>query len=217
MTAAPPRDYYAILGITPDATTRQVKTAYRKLVKTSHPDACIGDPHAAERFRLITEACEVLSDPQRRKEYDRTYVPPPDAGLTVLDTSHGTASVLLAVLESCWRAIRYHHPELPPVVLIIASASGRWHAEGIRHAEVMISGEGLRRTPAEVLATLLHEAAHALAHARDIRDTSRQGRYHNKNSAWTSPSPPPSAGPAPPWPTLPPPGTSTSSPASRPP
>ena len=43
----------------------------------------------------------------------------------------------------------------------------------------MISGEGLRRTPREVLGTLLHEAAHALAAARGIKDTSRQGRYHN--------------------------------------
>jgi hypothetical protein len=47
----------------------------------------------------------------------------------------------------------------------------------------MISGEGLRRTPAEVLGTLLHEAAHALADARDITDTSRQGRYHNRKFA----------------------------------
>ena len=45
----------------------------------------------------------------------------------------------------------------------------------------MISGEGLRRSAREVLATLLHEAAHALADARGIKDTSRQGRYHNKH------------------------------------
>ena len=45
----------------------------------------------------------------------------------------------------------------------------------------MISGEGLRRTAHDVLGTLLHEAAHALAHARGIKDTSRQGRYHNKH------------------------------------
>ena len=45
----------------------------------------------------------------------------------------------------------------------------------------MISGEGLRRSSQEVLGTLLHEAAHALAHARGIKDTSRQGRYHNKH------------------------------------
>ena len=47
----------------------------------------------------------------------------------------------------------------------------------------MISGEGLRRTPREVLATLLHEAVHALAAARGITDTSRQGRYHNRKFA----------------------------------
>ena len=60
-------------------------------------------------------------------------------------------------------------------------APGRWNAAGEQYAEIMISGEGLRRAPADVLGTLLHEAAHALAHARGIKDTSRQGRYHNKH------------------------------------
>lgn len=50
---------------------------------------------------------------------------------------------------------------------------------GSRWAEVFVGGEGLARGPAQVLATLLHEAAHALAHVRGIRDTSRQGRWHN--------------------------------------
>jgi hypothetical protein len=62
-------------------------------------------------------------------------------------------------------------------------ASGRWYASNVKHPEVMISGEGLARTPREVLATLLHEAAHALAAARGITGTSRQGRYHNKKYA----------------------------------
>ena len=82
-------------------------------------------------------------------------------------------------------------PRIPPVVIIIASgtdgkhprwghhAPGRWNVAGEQLTEIMISGEGLRRTAREVLATLLHEAAHALAHARGIKDTSRQGRYHN--------------------------------------
>ncbi len=47
----------------------------------------------------------------------------------------------------------------------------------------MISGEGLARTAREVLGTLLHEAAHALAAARGITGTSRQGRYHNRKFA----------------------------------
>jgi hypothetical protein len=49
-----------------------------------------------------------------------------------------------------------------------------------RLPEVFIGGEGLARGPVGVLGTLLHEAAHALAHARGIKDTSRQGRYHNR-------------------------------------
>ena len=58
-------------------------------------------------------------------------------------------------------------------------APGRWHVNHEQRAEIMISGEGLNRPPADVLGTLLHEAAHALAAARGIKDTSRQGRYHN--------------------------------------
>jgi DnaJ domain/SprT-like family len=103
------------------------------------------------------------------------------------------ASPILKILEDTWLEIRRWHPDIPPAVIIIASgtdskhprwghhAPGRWNVNGQQYAEVMISGEGLRRTPEDVLGTLLHEAAHALAHARGIKDTSRQGRYHNKH------------------------------------
>ena len=103
------------------------------------------------------------------------------------------ASPILKILEETWLEIRRWHPDIPPAVIIIASgtdsknprwghhAPGRWNVNGQQYAEVMISGEGLRRTPEDVLGTLLHEAAHALAHARGIKDTSRQGRYHNKH------------------------------------
>jgi curved DNA-binding protein CbpA len=107
-------------------------------------------------------------------------------------TGSQTASRILKILEETWLEIRRWHPEIPPAVIIIASgtdgkqarlghhAPGRWNVAGEQRTEIMISGEGLRRTPSEVLATLLHEAAHALAHERGIKDTSRQGRYHNK-------------------------------------
>jgi hypothetical protein len=63
-------------------------------------------------------------------------------------------------------------------------AAGRWRlADDTQRPEVLVSGEGLRRGPTEVLGTLLHEAAHGLAHARRIKDTSRQGRYHNRRYA----------------------------------
>ena len=103
-------------------------------------------------------------------------------------------SRVLSVLEDSWHAIRARHPQIPPVVIIIASGTSsgrgaewghfaprRWdvHATGTL-AEVLISGEGLRRGPRAVLGTLLHEAAHALAAARGVKDTSRQHRYHNR-------------------------------------
>jgi hypothetical protein len=62
-------------------------------------------------------------------------------------------------------------------------ASLRWQHGATRMPEVLVSGEGLNRTPAEVLTTLLHEAAHALADVRGVKDTSRQGRWHNQRFA----------------------------------
>jgi DnaJ domain len=194
MTAETPLDCYAVLGVPRDATLRQVKAAYRKLAKLHHPDACPGDPDAAARFRDITDAYNILSDPLLREQYDWQH--PPASGTGITPPGHSpVASRLLAVLEDTWTAIRRNHPEIPPVVIIIASGTSskqpkwghhaprRWYHDNTEHAEIMISGEGLRRTPADVLGTLLHEAAHVLADARGITDTSRQGRYHNKKYA----------------------------------
>jgi hypothetical protein len=111
------------------------------------------------------------------------------------------AARLVAALEACWRAIRRHHPEIPPAMLVVAAGFdarrhklGHFAAERWRHArkdgalpEVLIGGEGLERGPEPVFATLLHEAAHALADAREIQDTSRQGRYHNLRASGRSP------------------------------
>jgi hypothetical protein len=62
-------------------------------------------------------------------------------------------------------------------------AAARWHVAGANRPEVLVSGEGLRRGPREVLATLLHEAAHGVANTRRVQDTSRQGRWHNRRFA----------------------------------
>ena len=59
-------------------------------------------------------------------------------------------------------------------------AAGRWQHDGEALPELFASGEGLKRSPTEVLGTLLHEATHDIAHVRQIKDTSRQGRYHNR-------------------------------------
>jgi len=105
---------------------------------------------------------------------------------------------LVAALENAWAAIRQHHAEIPEVVVLIGTglerggvlrklghfAARRWRlAGGGERSEILVAGEGLDRGPDAVLATLLHEAAHALAFTRGIRDTSQGGRYHNRRFA----------------------------------
>jgi len=65
------QDYYKILGIGRGATQKEIKQAYRKLARKYHPDVNPGDKSAEARFKRINEAYEVLSDPEKRKKYDR--------------------------------------------------------------------------------------------------------------------------------------------------
>lgn len=111
----------------------------------------------------------------------------------VLDEAR--VSQVVAALERVWNeGVRVSHPELPDVAIVVASgaeglkvkrwghfAAGRWVvAGGERRSEILIAAELLAHGPIDVLGTLLHEAAHALAFARGLKDTSRQGRYHNE-------------------------------------
>src|SRR5438445_7249075 len=64
-------DYYTVLGVARGASEADVKKAYRKLAMTYHPDRNNGDKAAEEKFKEITEAYEVLSDPAKRATYDR--------------------------------------------------------------------------------------------------------------------------------------------------
>jgi hypothetical protein len=63
-------DYYAELGVKPDASAAEIASTYRSLAKTLHPDARPTDPAAAERFTRVTAAYRVLADNERRRDYD---------------------------------------------------------------------------------------------------------------------------------------------------
>jgi len=107
-------------------------------------------------------------------------------------------SEIVAALEQVWDLIRANHPDLPAVVIVTGSGMvgpprwGHFRADGwtertekgaaldLAIGEMFVAGETLARGAAHTLETVLHEAAHVLAQVRGIKDTSRQGRWHNQ-------------------------------------
>lgn len=100
---------------------------------------------------------------------------------------------LVKAIEQAWAAIQAVHVDVPHVVVTLGAGSGsgagltlghfapnRWVQADAEVHELFVGGEGLQRGGRAVMGTLLHEAAHGAAQVRNIQDTSRQGRYHNR-------------------------------------
>jgi curved DNA-binding protein len=98
------RDYYEILGVGKNATPQEIKSAFRKLARKHHPDTAAPSHKkgAAEKFNEINEAYEVLSDPEKKKKYDRyganyregmDFTPPPGFGEGTFRSSSSTGEV----------------------------------------------------------------------------------------------------------------------------
>lgn len=106
-----------------------------------------------------------------------------------------TTTHIVTVLNKAWDAIQRNHSEVPHVMIVTGRrrhksenatrgqhCADQWHVDGRegRSAEVWVSGERLSEGGSAVLQTLLHEAAHALARVRGVKDTSNRNRYHNQ-------------------------------------
>src|SRR5437868_244480 len=65
------KDYYATLGVKKSASAEDIRKAFRKLARKYHPDVNPGDKAAEEKFKALSEANDVLSDPKKRKIYDQ--------------------------------------------------------------------------------------------------------------------------------------------------
>lgn len=135
---------------------------------------------------------------------------PPDDGSDKINPaglkkSTDVGGQLVLALESAYSSIRDIYSDgvmvkeykskpgklghIPEAVIVISSsaskyghfAHSRWtHNDGKSLAEIMIGAEGLRRSPREVLSTLLHEAVHGICHDAGVQDVSNKGRFHNK-------------------------------------
>lgn len=122
-----------------------------------------------------------------------------DAPATPTQTGDMTGSAVVKLMEEVWGRIRENHPELPAVVIVTGSGMigpSRWghfrangwmaRAEGetattnLALGEMFMAGETLAKGARQVLQTMLHEGAHVIAKVRELKDTSRQGRWHNK-------------------------------------
>src|SRR5215467_15428780 len=71
MANTPKKDYYEILGVKKSASAEDIRKAFKKLARKYHPDVNPGDKTAEEKFKALSEANEVLSDPKKRKIYDQ--------------------------------------------------------------------------------------------------------------------------------------------------
>src|SRR5450432_1460342 len=71
MATTPKKDYYEILGVKKSASADDIRKAFRKLARKYHPDVNPGDKGAEEKFKSLSEANDVLSDPKKRKIYDQ--------------------------------------------------------------------------------------------------------------------------------------------------
>jgi hypothetical protein len=190
------------------ASIRVADTAVQlSQIKIPAPAAPVATEEPAEDLTLDSQDCKVEVNSEDEPEGDEMSTETTEVQATETDkpasappvTGDMTGSAVVKLMEEVWERIRENHPELPAVVIVTGTAfigPARWghfrangwkaRAEGEEAAtnlalgEMFMAGETLAKGARQVLETMLHEGAHVLARVRDLKDTSRQGRWHNK-------------------------------------
>jgi curved DNA-binding protein CbpA len=122
-------DYYAALGVERTATDAEIKKAFRRLAQQWHPDVS-SDPAAAERFKDLNEAYQVLSDPERRQRYDMFGAAGVEADVAAgFGGMGGFADIFDAFFGGAAGAARRGRPVRPPDHV---RGGGPGHGEGDR-------------------------------------------------------------------------------------
>ena len=108
------RDYYEVLEVERDATADQLKKSYRRLAMKYHPDQNPDDENAAEQFKELTEAYQVLSDANKRAQYDRFGHEAPNMGFGGgVGGTHVDISSMTDFFESIFGSVFGGSPHAP--------------------------------------------------------------------------------------------------------
>jgi DnaJ-class molecular chaperone len=107
----PSNDYYKVLGVSRSASAEEIKKAYRRLARKHHPDVNPNDKDAEEKFKAVSEAFEVLSDPKKREVYDRygyysDQIPSGAGAGSVFDFSRFDATNFKDIFSEIFSSIR---------------------------------------------------------------------------------------------------------------
>jgi len=116
------KNYYAILGVSPQASQEEIKRAYRSLAKQYHPDKNLGDPASEEKLKEINEAYQILGDEGKRREYDlalqrarKHYIFVEDDGMKADSVWHSSRSATdIDLISLLWKLSRSGFYNLRP-------------------------------------------------------------------------------------------------------
>lgn len=186
-------DYYARLGVSPSASSDEIRAAYRKKARETHPDRNPDDPKAAERFKKIKEAYQVLRDSEQRARYDdsRTAQSRVPTGLTINQQAPAGCGGYL------WRVLA---GMLAFVLFLVLEAMGVWAADDLWTIVMGVGGASLvamvaaliaaQQFPDEATDVMLRLTRQRITMRADGHATFRIGwrtmdAVHLKDDGWT--------------------------------